>query len=90
MVSTSELTSTLEQCKQGGFDLFVLEHFVPDEDKHRMVQAFRTTCPGPIISLRRTTGEQKVDGAEYHIEADPEPLLKLVADIVRKKSAAHQ
>jgi DNA-binding response OmpR family regulator len=90
VLSSDGLTSSLEYCKQGGFDLFVLGHSVPAEEKQRMVEAFRKACRAPIISLRRTAGEQKVDGADYHIETDPEPLLKLVADVIRKKSAAHQ
>jgi hypothetical protein len=40
-----------------------------------------------IISLRRGASEQMVDGADFHIEPDPELLLKLLADIVPPKSA---
>jgi len=90
VVSSDGLTSSLEHSKQGGFDLLVLGHSVPDEEKQTVVQAFRKVCSAPIISLRRTAGEAKVDGADYHIEPDPEPLLKLVADVIRKRSAAHQ
>ncbi|MCU1271861.1 MAG: response regulator receiver protein [Acidobacteriaceae bacterium] len=90
VVSSHGLMSSLEHCEQGSFDLFVLGHSIPDEDKKRLVQAFRKVCPAPIISLRRTVGDQKVDGADYHIETDPEPLLKLVADVIRKRAAAHQ
>jgi hypothetical protein len=52
-----------------------------------MMEAFRQVCPAPIISLRRGASEQMVDGADFHIEPDPEPLLKLLADIVPPKSA---
>jgi DNA-binding NtrC family response regulator len=90
VVSSQGLTSTLEHCKQGGFSLLVLGHSIPNEEKQTMVEAFRKACRAPIISLRRTVGEQKVDGADYHIEPDPEPLLKLVADVLRKRAAAHQ
>jgi CheY-like chemotaxis protein len=40
-VISTRLESTLEQCKLGGFDLFVLGHSIPEEDKQEMVEAFR-------------------------------------------------
>jgi DNA-binding NtrC family response regulator len=86
VISTDRLESTLEQCKLGGFDLFVLGHSIPEEDKQKMVEAFRQHCSAPIISLLRHPAEGIVDTADYHIEPDPEPLLKVIADLVRKKS----
>lgn len=77
--------NAMQRCQDGGFDLFVLGHSIPPEEKRELVKAFRQTCPGPIISLRRSIGEERVDGADYHIEPDPEPLLKLVADLVGRK-----
>ena len=77
--------NAMQRCQDGGFDLFVLGHSIPPEEKRELVKAFRQTCPGPIISLRRSIGEERVDGADYHIEPDPEPLLKLVADLVGTK-----
>jgi hypothetical protein len=41
VISTDRLESTLEQCKLGGFDLFVLGHSTRPEDKQEMVEAFR-------------------------------------------------
>jgi DNA-binding response OmpR family regulator len=86
VISTDRLESTLEQCKLGGFDLFILGHSIPREDKQKMVEAFRQCCSAPIISLRRHPAEANVHAADYHIEADPEPLLKVIADLVRQKS----
>jgi DNA-binding response OmpR family regulator len=86
VVSADRLESSLEQCKQGGFDLFVLGHSIPREDKQRMVGALRQHCSAPIISLHRHPAEGMVDAADYHIEPDPEPLLELMADLVRQKS----
>jgi DNA-binding response OmpR family regulator len=87
VVSAHGLASGLEHCKDGGFDLFVLGHSIPHADKRKMMEAFRQVCPAPIISLRRGASEQMVDGADFHIEPDPELLLKLLADIVPPKSA---
>lgn len=84
VASAVGLDGGLQRCQEGGFDLFVLGHSISDEEKKKLVEAFRQTCSGPIISLRRSIGEQRVDGADYHIDPDPEPLLKLVADLVSK------
>jgi len=36
--------------------------------------------------LRRDAGEQVVvEGADYHVEADPEPMLALIAEIARRR-----
>lgn len=86
-VSSFGFTTSLERCKQGNFDLFILGHSIPYPDKQQLVKEFRSVCPAPIISLRRNSGEQLVDGADYHIEPDPEPLLELVARVLSSKAA---
>ncbi len=88
VVSAIGLAASLQLCKEGDFDVFVLGHSLPYSDKKKLVDEFRKHCPAPIISLRRNAGEQLVDGADYHIEPDPEPLLQLVADLVHRKFAA--
>jgi hypothetical protein len=60
-------------------------HSIPQEEKQRLVEEFRSMRPAPIISLRRSAGEQLVVRADYHIEPDPEPLLKLISDLAKRK-----
>lgn len=86
VVSAAALASGLEHSKQNNFDILVLGHTVPYEEKQKMAAKFHQVSPGAIICLRSNAGEQLVDGADYHVEADPEPMLKLVADIVRRKA----
>jgi DNA-binding NtrC family response regulator len=88
VLSAHGFASSLEHCKQGGFDLFILGHSIPHAEKRKMVEAFRQVCPAPIISLRRGASEQMVDGADFHIEPDPERLLELIAGIVHYKKSA--
>ena len=85
VVSAHGFHNSMEQCKKGGFDLFVLGHSIPYEEKSKMVESFRRECPGPIISLTRGASEQRVDGADFHIDPDPEPMLKLLSQITRAK-----
>jgi hypothetical protein len=53
-----------------------------------MVEAFRRVCQAMIISLCHNVGEQIVDGADFHIEPVPEPLLKLIEDVVLRIKTA--
>src|SRR5690348_5277501 len=88
VVSRSDLATSLEECKQSTFDVFILGHSIPREEKQKVVKAFRETCQAPIISLRRGIGDGPVDGADFHIDPDPEPLLNTIADVIRKKKSA--
>ncbi|MGE5733446.1 MAG: hypothetical protein ACM34E_00025 [Acidobacteriota bacterium] len=76
----------LEKCKQSTFDISILGDSTPGEDKLKIVKAFRETCQAPIISLRRGIGDSPVDGADFHIDPDPEPPLNTIADVMRKKN----
>jgi DNA-binding response OmpR family regulator len=87
VVSSLGFTESLQHCKQGNVDLFILGHSIPYSDKQQLVESFRGVCPAPIISLRRNLGEQLVEGANHHIEPDPEPLLDLVDRILSGKAA---
>ena len=85
VVSVVSFQAALESCEGGSFDVFLLGHSLPHSEKLQLVRAFRRACPGPVIALRRNVGEQLVATADYHIEADPEPLLKLLEDIARNE-----
>jgi DNA-binding response OmpR family regulator len=87
VVSAQGLEKSLEYCKQGGFDGFVLGHSIPANDKRKMAEAFRQSCSAPIISLLRGASERRLDGADFHIDPDPEPLLKLLLETTRAKNA---
>jgi len=86
VVSAAALASGLERSRQNDFDILVLGHTIPHEEKQKIAREFHQVSPGTIVCLKNNAGEQLVDAADYHVEADPEPMLKLVADIVRRKS----
>jgi DNA-binding response OmpR family regulator len=90
VVSVHGYGAAMEHCKQGGFDLFVLGHSIPHQEKRKMVDAFRKLCPAPVISLTRAWTESRVDNADFHIEPEPEPLLELIAGLVSGKSTTRQ
>ena len=88
VVSSRSFTECHWHCKRGGFDLFVLGHSIPLSDKQQLVETFRTVSRAPVISLRRNSGEELVKGADYHIEPDPQPLLDIVAHLLRRDAAS--
>ena len=76
---------SIHHCEKGEFDLFILGHSIPLADKEALIEAFRKSCPGVIVSLRKTN-ESDVLGADYYIEPDPRRLLALVAKVLGDKS----
>src|SRR6185369_12841139 len=82
----SDAGKNLGTCKQSTSDIFILGHSISGEDKLKIVKAFRETCQAPIISLRRGIGDSAVDGADFHIDPDPEPPLNIIADVMRRKN----
>src|ERR1041385_4328019 len=75
-----------KHCAAGSFDLFILGHSIPHEDKKELIALFRAHCPAPILSLLRD-GEQIVDGAEYQASPDdPNRLIEVIEEIIRNRS----
>jgi DNA-binding response OmpR family regulator len=86
VVSVHGINSAMEHSKEGDFDILVIGHSIPHENKEKIARAFRQASQGAIVSLRRDAGEQVVvEGADYHVEADPEPMLALIAEIARRR-----
>jgi CheY-like chemotaxis protein len=81
VTSALELKESLYWCEQGGFDLFILGHSIPETHKQSLIESFRASCRGTIISLICGT-EPEVKGADYYIDANPEGVLNLVAAIL--------
>ncbi len=87
VVSSLSFKESVEHCRRGGFDLFILGHSLLDSDKRKLVNTFRQHCPAPIISLSRTLYDRRVDGADFHILPEPEQLLTVAADALKGKAA---
>jgi DNA-binding NtrC family response regulator len=74
-------SKALASCRGGGFDLFILGHSIPHDDKLALIEAFRTHCSGPIVSLERH-GEHFVP-CDYHASPDdPEKFLEIIENIL--------
>lgn len=72
---------SLRHCTEGGFDLFILGHSIPQPDKQALIEAFHQSCPGPIVSLRKTN-EPDTSGANHYVDPDPRSVLNLVVTVL--------
>jgi len=64
VTSALGFSQSINLCRNGGFDLFVLGHSIPATDKNELIKTFRDNCPAPILSLERH-GEGYVP-CDYH------------------------
>jgi DNA-binding response OmpR family regulator len=82
VVSATGFEQAVTKCKIGAFDLLILGHTVPAEDKRALVKIFREHCPAPVLVLRRL-GQAAIADAEYQSLSDsPQRLLDLVKQIL--------
>jgi DNA-binding response OmpR family regulator len=47
-------SKALAFCHAGGFDIFILGHSIPYDDKLALIESFRTHSPAPILLLNDT------------------------------------
>jgi DNA-binding NtrC family response regulator len=82
VVNSHGFSQALASCRAGGrFDLFILGHSIPHDDKLALIESFRTHCPGPILSLERH-GEDFVP-CDYHASPDdPGKFLETIENIL--------
>jgi DNA-binding NtrC family response regulator len=74
-------SQAIAHCAEGKFDLFILGHSIPHDDKLQLMETFRANCPAPILSLERH-GEDFVD-CEFHASPDdPERFVEVVENIL--------
>ncbi len=85
VTSALGFSQAMAQCQAGGFDLFILGHSIPKDDKLELIKAFREHCPAPILSLERF-GEDPVPSDFHDTPDDPEKFLKTV-DAILSESA---
>lgn len=84
-----EVTSALgyidaiQSCKPAQFDLLILGHSIPENDKKQLMTAFRAVGAAPVLALRRH-GEVVPDDADAHVYPDDiDALLDTVDSILK-------
>ena len=78
VVSAFGFTDAMAQCRDGKFDVVVLGHTLPPQDKSALVGALRKKCGCPIVSIRRP-GQSKHPDADYSVDSGEGPEAMLAA-----------
>jgi DNA-binding response OmpR family regulator len=81
VVNAFGFSKALGFCRAGGFDLFILGHSIPYDDKLALIESFRAHCPAPILSLERH-GEDFVP-CDYHASPDdPGKFIETIENVL--------
>jgi DNA-binding response OmpR family regulator len=74
-------SAAIQACKKGTFDLVIMGHSIPPEDKSAIIKQLRAVCSTPILALRRPN-EAPIKAAEYNIDSgDPRRFLSYIKEI---------
>lgn len=60
------------------FDLIVMGHSMPSNDKTALLETLRLTCPAPLLSIRRQ-GDDPLSGAKASVDSLDGPAVLLAA-----------
>jgi DNA-binding response OmpR family regulator len=67
VVSAEGFTNALRQCKNGSFDLVIIGHSIPHNDKEALIAEVRQSCGAPVLALLRSN-EEPLEGAAASID----------------------
>ncbi len=82
VTSALGFTDAQVPCKEGAFDLMILGHSIPQNDKRALIEIFRLhNQRARVIGLLRA-GESLIASADYHLSPeDPKQLMAAIAEI---------
>jgi DNA-binding response OmpR family regulator len=69
------------------FDLLIIGHSMPHEEKQSLVKAFRARNSAPVLALHRED-EQMLEGADFEIPPDPEVVVSAVASLTANRTSS--
>jgi DNA-binding response OmpR family regulator len=78
-ISALGFTDAIERCREGKFDLAIIGHSIPRNDKRVIVQEIRQSSKSPVLSLYKST-EGPLESVDYALDANegPNALLNTV------------
>ena len=79
-------SSAVAACKAARFDLFILGHSIPGNDKTELIKTFRQHCAAPVLSLLRQGESLEAEADSYVSPDDPEVLLDRVDQMLRPRA----
>jgi DNA-binding response OmpR family regulator len=79
-------SAAIHACEKGKFDLMIMGHSIPTEDKAAIIKQLRAVCATPILALRRPN-EPPLKAAEYNLDSgDPHRFLSYVKEITNQET----
>lgn len=89
VTSASCLQDALQVCNSdGAFDVLIIGHALPHEDKEVLIQRFRAKRPAAPVIVITNFGKQEVRGASLVIGPTAEELMGAVATLCSAKKAS--
>ena len=71
-------------CEKGKFDLVIMGHSIPPEDKAAIIEQLRAGCDTPVLALHRPN-ESPLKTAEYNLDSwDPQRFLSYIKEIMNR------
>jgi len=84
VTSAQSISEALKHCAAGKFDLLIIGHSMPHEEKRALVKAFRTRNRAPVLALHREN-EDPVEDADFEIPPDPQVVVSAVASLIASR-----
>ena len=82
--SAQGLSQAIPFCRGDKFDLVIIGHTVPRQDKLRMIGEVRAVCTTPVLTLH-LPNEGPDDGADYSLSYEsPGEFVRLVNQILTR------
>jgi DNA-binding response OmpR family regulator len=69
------------------FDLLIIGHSMPHEQKQALVKAFRAHNCAPVLALHREN-EETLEGVDFEIPPEPQVVISAVASLIANRSAS--
>src|SRR5689334_24298603 len=67
-------------CQTPGYDLIIIGHSIPREDKLRFIASFRQANPKALVIALTRAGEPRLEQVDTYINpGDPEELVRAIA-----------
>src|SRR5215472_318083 len=81
-----DLNEAIAACQHISFDLVVLGHSIPLEERRRLVKQVHALCAAPVLAMLRH-GEARLQEADYFFDSSENParLLETVINILGPK-----
>jgi DNA-binding response OmpR family regulator len=87
VVSAHGFTDAVEKCKSGKYDLLIIGHSIPHNDKRAIIRELNAHCPAPVLALMRAT-EGHLAEATASVEPNPEQVLAAVESLLSPAKGA--